>query len=96
MTDMEKMQAEAVSSARAMYRRRTPSTRTVQSPPPPETEPPKTEPPPEVTDGAVTKTDIFSSLFEDKEKTLIILLIALLSEDGADPGVIMALLYCIL
>ena len=34
--------------------------------------------------------------FEDKEKTLRILLIALLSEDGADPGVIMALLYCIL
>ncbi|MBQ1388688.1 MAG: hypothetical protein IIY78_03585 [Clostridia bacterium] len=35
-------------------------------------------------------------LFEDSERTLLILLIILLSEEGADAGLIMALMYCIL
>ncbi len=33
-------------------------------------------------------------LFEDTERTLLILLIILLSEEGADAGLIMALMYC--
>lgn len=100
MTDMEKMQAEAVSNARAMYRRRTPSysaniqvqTQTKDKPEPEQTLP---EAPAEA--AADHKTpELLSSLFEDKEKTLILLLIILLSEDGADSAVLMALMYCII
>ncbi len=108
MTEMERMQAEAVNSARAMYRRRTPA-RSV----PVTTVPPaagssarieKTEQPIENADSGSISTDeqsarqpgLLERLFDDKEKTLIILLIILLSEDGADPAVIMALMYTII
>ncbi len=41
-------------------------------------------------------TDILDSFFKDKEKTLIMLLIAILSNDGADSSIILALMYLII
>ena len=40
--------------------------------------------------------DILDSFFKDKEKTLIMLLIAILSNDGADSSLILALMYLII
>lgn len=96
MTEMEKMQAEAVNSARAMYRRRTPMRL-----PEKESEPKKEEPrelPEQSEQPAPPAPDggLFSALFEDKERTLIILLIILLGEEKTDPGVLLALMYCLI
>ena len=91
------MQAEAVNNARAMYRRRTPAVtvqQTAQSAPAHTNKEPDIEPQPPP--GSVKKPDLLSPLFEDKERTLILLLLILLSEEGADSGALMALLYCIL
>ena len=92
-----------------MYRRRTPQhTAVIQSTPPQNVQEPAAENHeddscmPETAAGNVQQSsidrpgDLLNVLWEDKEKTLIILLIILLSEDGADTGVILALMYCIL
>ena len=100
MTDMERMQKEAVNSARAMYRRRTPVRQTVQTEVP---EQGNSDTEASVKDTADTQApeseiqhrSVFSTLFEDKERTLIILLIILLSEDNSDPGAVLALMYCL-
>ena len=97
MTEMERMQAEAVNHARAMYRRRTPA-QAPQQPAETAKESAQQEElplPPEAQEGSA-KSDLLAPLFEDKERTLILLLLILLGEEGADSGAMMALLYCIL
>lgn len=101
MTDMQRMQEEAANNARAMYRRRSPSQhptiRTEKTPPAEETEKTPDERPENLSsETTVQKKDLLDSLFEDKERALLILLLILLTEDGADSGVILALLYCAL
>lgn len=100
MTEMERMQNEAVSNARAMYRRRTPPHAVTLTPQQTETpalaEPPQKEQSTQPQQAKKPRADILAPLLEDKERTLIILLIILLSEDGADTGVILALMYCII
>ena len=117
MNDLGKMQEEAVNSARAMYRRRTPQTPsdtahismtnskhqtpTEPSAPPNEPQAPPTEPPRNEDAGvppheAPDKLGGFiSSLLEDRERTLILIMIILLYEDNANIEMILALLYLI-
>lgn len=95
MTEMERMQAEAVNNARAMYRRRVPL-RIEEKEAPPE---PKEEKPPESAPDSPESSPekgLLGLLFEDKERTLLILLTILLSEENADPAVLLGLMYCLL
>ncbi len=101
MTDMQRMQEEAANSARAMYRRRSPSQQptihTEKAPPAEETKTVHEEPHENLSsETTAQKKDLLDSLFEDKERALLILLLILLTEEDADSGVILALLYCAL
>ena len=92
MTEMERMQSEAVNSARAMYRRRTaaPNTAAVI------TESADNQPEPTEPHKPSPGKDVLSTLFEDKEKSLLLLLIVLLMDDTENTGAVLALMYCLI
>jgi hypothetical protein len=67
-------------------------------PAPPQPEPPKPEPPkPEPSDPPAGKPPGFLDLLlEDKEQSLVLLLLIILLKDGADLHTILALLYILM
>ena len=60
-------------------------------------QPPKAQPavsaPPAAVRPANPVTDIFQMLFRDSDRTLLLALILILSEEKSDPGLLFALLY---
>lgn len=132
MSEMEKMQADAVSRAREMYSRRSPSysangfpsgyngnikpnhspvsDRNSHSVVNHEHEEIESTSPEEVTEEAAAAVEIqeeissknihhgdfLDTILADKEKALIILLIALLNEEKASPSLMLALMYLII
>ena len=92
---MERMQQEAVRRAKEMQQR-------ARIPTPPHAEAPKPEVPAERHDHTdpkphVTETQSLSEvLFKDREKTLILCLILLLTDEKSDGSLILALLYLLI
>ena len=56
-------------------------------------QPPKVPAPPAAVRPANPVTDIFQMLFRDSDRTLLLALILILSEEKSDPGLLFALLY---
>lgn len=124
MSDMDKMQQDAVNRAREMYSRRTPSYHAGTFPSGyngnikrrvsaahrseesfPQSEPANEEniteeqdkPQENAEQSEVSKEESFlDTLLSDKERTLIILLLALLNEEKADTSLMLALMYIIM
>ncbi|MBQ1546390.1 MAG: hypothetical protein IIZ59_02525 [Clostridia bacterium] len=106
--NLEKMQEEAVNSARAMYKRRTPQTQAdsaqilVTDLPHETSDAPNdsqnnynTAPVPDSPTQPDKLGSFLSALLEDRERTLILIMIFLLYEDNANPELLLAMLYLI-
>ncbi len=89
MTDMEKMQATAISNAKAMYKR---SSR----PPEISENSERSEQNENSKQNEISEQNESKNMAVDTEKIMIILLILLLGEDMEDSGIILALIYSIL
>lgn len=105
-SEMSRMQQDAIRRVQEMQSRaqqnlRGSSSREMQRESPRAPEPEKHALPPahEMTGGHHQEnpiTDIFDSLMQDKDRTLILVLILLLVEEKSDTGLIFALMYLIL
>lgn len=95
INDMERMQQEAVRRAREMQQRaRIPTPPKAEAPPPEEHTEKQSHPRQEA---PLQETQSFSEvLFKDKEKTLILCLILLLTDEKSDSSLIFALLYLLI
>ncbi|MEE0859451.1 MAG: hypothetical protein U0M12_08315 [Acutalibacteraceae bacterium] len=100
--DMDKMQQEAVRRMQEMQSRGKPSATPVH-----EQKQPSVQPQPEVIEhneeNCITgvtpnkkQNSVFDSLFLDKERSLILLLLLLLSTEKTDMGLILALVYLLI
>ncbi len=94
INDMERMQQEAVRRAREMQQRaRIPTPPKAEAPLPEEHTEKQSRPRQE----APQETQSFSEvLFKDREKTLILCLILLLTDEKSDSSLIFALLYLLI
>lgn len=88
--DFGRMQAEAVRRAREMQSR----ARVSEPPPPPE--PPKEEPVPPPPKESESPQSLMDSLFADKERTIILALLVLLSGENGNHELLFALLFLLL
>lgn len=104
---MTTMEQEALRRAQQMHSKTTAPSRPAQSPPyksppaqsqsPPDKNPPVTEKKEESPYVSTSPVSAVDSLFADKEKLLILLLIMILGTDeNSDPTVTLALLYLII
>lgn len=101
--DMDKMQQEAVRRMQEMQNRGRPMPQAEKKP----VEMPQMQCTPEITEpqncieGSKTKSSgksqgFFDILFQDKERSLILLLLLLLSTEKTDTGLILALIYLLI
>lgn len=104
MATIDPMQQEAMRRVQAMQSRMPQRQRQEQKPPPVTKEIPKEleinpEPPPVIEHKTNNENNLQNSLnvlFKDKEQNLILMLILLLAGDGADPSVLLALMYLLI
>ena len=68
-----------------------------EEPPKPKPEPPKAEPPkPSVPPEPPKPPNVLETLFRDKEKSLILMLLMLLMDEQADPTLLFTLMYLLM
>lgn len=92
--DLGRMQEEAVRRAKEMQSRaRVPRPAGPRRPEPPPAEPP---PPPEPQAPPAVSAAALDALFQDKERTLLLALLVLLSSEDASHDLLFALLFLLL
>ena len=104
MSEIDRMQQDAIDRAREMYSRRTPSYNSGGFPSGesfPQNDNDTVEnnaedKPQETAPKETTSESFLDTLLADKERTLIILLLALLNEEKANTSLMLALLYIIM
>ena len=90
--DLGRMQEEAVRRAKEMQSRaRIPHPAGPRRP-----EPPPAEPPPEPQEPPAAPATALDALFQDKERTLLLALLVLLSSEDASHDLLFALLFLLL
>lgn len=107
-SEMQKMQQEAIRRAQEMHRRAAPFRPEQENVPPPKAPPPtetplltadmaeETAPPAGPSEGKAPTGGIFDTLFQDKEKTLILGILLLLMDEKTDNGLLLALMYLLI
>lgn len=89
--DMFKLQQDAIRRAKEVYSRS--GNQAVTRPGP---LPKKENPPPMPVNLPPEARDILSTLFQDKDKTLILSLLLLLSDEGCDNNLLFTLIYLLM